>query len=216
MYSSPPAKSVAYRKVSAIAIVLTIYQISILYFDVFSRSLLADTVHGVTDLAPLLGTTYLLARMWGSEAIFLKKRRFWLFIGVWSLALGGLLVAGESAYDLLNGATGTLRSPQLLFAAILGAGGNWWMHRILHNVTHKDKDSLDKLNLSHVFWDGILSLAVIVAFLTGSPIVDRVLAIIVGAIVLPLLACMRWKDDGHDHKHADGHATHDECAHHHD
>lgn len=90
------------------------------------------------------------------------------------------------------------------------------MHRILHGVAHEDKDSLDKLNLSHVFWDGILSLAVIVAFLTGSPIVDRVLAIIVGAIVLPVLARMRWKDDGHNHAHAHVHEPHDECGHHHD
>ena len=82
------------------------------------------------------------------------------------------------------------------------------MHQILDTVAHEDRDALDHNNLDHVFWDMILSLAVLIAYLSGAPLVDRLIAIVVGLFVLPYLAWKRWKEDGdendrhaHDHEH---------------
>lgn len=201
MWNASPAKAAAYGKASIIGLLLTLVQIFILFFIVSSRTLGADTMHSAGDLATLAGTTYLLFRTWASEQEYLRRYRQWLLFGVLSLALGGLGVAGESLYDLWSGASGTIRAWPLLFAAGLGAAGNWWMHRIVHAATHKNRDALDRNNLDHMAWDGVLSLAVFVAYLSGTPFVDRLIAIVVGLFVLPYLAWKRWKEDGHEHKH---------------
>ncbi|OGZ07778.1 MAG: hypothetical protein A2942_02875 [Candidatus Lloydbacteria bacterium RIFCSPLOWO2_01_FULL_50_20] len=205
MWTPSPAKAAAYKKACLIGLLLTVLQLFILFFVVASRTLGADTMHSFNDLATLLGTTYLLGRTWETESLFLKKRRSWLRFGVWSLALGGLFVAGESLFDLLSGVTGHVRSWPLLVIAIAGALGNWRMHRILDSVAHEERDALDKNNLDHVLWDMVLSLAVLLSFLVGVPLVDRLIAIIVGLFILPYLAWKRWEEDSDEHTHHDSH-----------
>ncbi|MDO8490236.1 MAG: cation transporter [bacterium] len=217
MWNASPAKAAAYWKALRIGLLLTGTQLFILFFVVASRTLGADTMHSANDALTLFGTAYILGRSWTSETVFLKWRRRWLLVGVWSLALGGLFVAGEALHDILEGAGGAIRSWPLLFAAILGAAGNWRMHQILDTVAHEERDALDHNNLDHVFWDMILSLAVLAAYLSGAPLVDRLIAIVVGLFVLPYLAWKRWKEDGdgygnHEHEHNNEHHDH---KHHH-
>lgn len=208
MWSASTAKAAAYGKALRIGLLLTFIQLFILFFVVASRTLGADTMHSGNDALTIFGTAYILGRSWPSETVFLKWRKRWLLVGVWSLALGGLFVAGEALYDITDGVDGAIQSWPLLFAAGLGAAGNWRMHQILDTVAHEDRDALDHNNLDHVFWDMILSLAVLIAYLSGAPLVDRLIAIVVGLFVLPYLAWKRWKEDGdendrhaHDHEH---------------
>lgn len=209
MWNPSPVKAAAYGKASAIGLLLTGLQFSVLFFIVASRTLGADTVHSAGDLLALLGTAFLLFRTWGSEVAFLKARRRWLLVGVWSLALGGLVVAGESLVDLLsNDWVGNVRSWQLPIIALGSAAGNWWMHRIIDSATHGKRDALDKNNLDHMLWDGVLSLAVFVSYLFGTTLVDRLIAIGVGLFVLPYLAWKRWKEGADKHIHNDHEHNH--------
>src|SRR3989338_5725647 len=206
MWSASTAKAAAYGKSLRIGLLLTFIQLFILFFVVASRTLGADTMHSGNDALTIFGTAYILGRSWPSETVFLKWRKRWLLVGVWSLALGGLFVAGEALYDITDGVDGAIQSWPLLFAAGLGAAGNWRMHQILDTVAHEDRDALDHNNLDHVFWDMILSLAVLIAYLSGAPLVDRLIAIVVGLFVLPFLAWKRWKEDGDEndrHAHED-------------
>jgi len=206
MWNASPAKAAAYRKAFYIGLLLTLTQLFILFFVVLSRTLGADTVHSAADLATLWGTMYLLGRTWVNEEMFLKRRRQWLCFGVWSLALGGLFVGGESLFHLLGDEVSS--QPQswlLLLTALLGAIGNWRMHNILEAVTHADRDALDKNNLDHVFWDMILSLGVFVSgcsmWILGTSAIDHFIAVLVGFIILPYLAWKRWKEDKDEHGH---------------
>ena len=210
MWNASPAKAAAYGKASSIGLLLTVFQLFIFFLVVASRTLGADTMHSAGDLITLGGTTLLLWRTWENEAAYLNARRRWLLVGVWSLVLGGLFVAGESLHDLLGGAEGTVRSWTLPLVALVSAGGNWWMHHIIHCATHEDQDALDRNNLDHMFWDGVLSLAVFVSYLFGTALIDRLIAIVIGGLVLPYLAWKRWKEDGerdnlHNKKHAHPH-----------
>ena len=218
MWNPSPAKAAAYKKAFCIGLLLTCVQLFILFFLVASRTLGADTIHSVGDLLTLGGTALLLAQTWANEDVFLKKRRMWLSFGAWSLALGGLFIAAESSLDLWHGgASVQLRAWPLFVAALGGALGNWWMHHTVHSATHVHRDALDRNNLDHMFWDGVLSFAVFLSYVFGTTLIDHVLAIVIGAFVLPFLAWKRWKEDGDDHgaERTNEHTAHGHDEHHH-
>lgn len=203
------AKAAQYRKALPIGAFLFLFQMSILVWVVFSRALSADTFHALLDVLTLTGTTFLFSKTWTSKKEFARGERTWLLIGVWSLAIGGLIVGSEAVAHLLNASTS--RVPMawpVLIAALVGAGGNLWMHRILDSVEDVAHDHLHKNNLDHVFWDMVLSFAVFVSgcsmWFFQTMAFDSWIAIGIGFFVLPYFAWKRLSESG-THKHAHTH-----------
>jgi|GEM_PF-3866666 len=204
------AKAAQYKKALPIGAFLFLFQSSILTWIVFSRALGADTFHALLDFVTIAGTTFLYSRNWVCEVAFKKSERRWLFVGVWSLGLGGVMVGGEALHHLLFGQTsGVPPAWPILVAALVGAVGNWWMHNILDSVDDAEHDHLHKNNLDHVISDAALSLTV---FISGcsmwyfqSMAIDSMIAVLVGLIVLPYFAIKRWRgatlglQHGHHH-----------------
>lgn len=200
------AKAACYQKALPIGAFLFLFQMAILIWVVFSRALGADTFHALLDVLTLAGTTYLFRQTWKSEEEFERYEHRWLLVGVISLGLGGIMVGIESASCLLKGTSSTPPPAwPLLIAALVGAIGNWRMHHLLGSVEDAEHDHLHKNNLDHVFWDMILSFAVLCSgcsmLLFATSAIDSWIATVVGFIILPYLALKRWKEGVHEHAH---------------
>jgi divalent metal cation (Fe/Co/Zn/Cd) transporter len=204
----PPSlvKAAAYKKARNIGILLTLFQLFILLVLAASRTLWTDTLHSIGDLTTLAGTAYLLGSTWESAHEFEHQKQKWLLFGVWSLALGGIIIAGEAASHIyLYGLSAPPPSWPIIIAALAGALGNWRMHHILDSVEHSKEDVLHKNNIDHVKWDMILSSFVFISgilmYLSHTTAFDHFIAIVVGLLVLPYLALKRWREHKKGHHH---------------
>ncbi len=216
MHHAHPTKAAIYRKACAIGILLSLTQIAILFISK-SYTLGADTLHSIGDNITLAATAYLFARAWANQEVFTRRKRWCLLLSVWSLGLGGFLIAIEAFVHLVfEGAVVTISPLSVMAAGLIGWVGNRHMHKVLHAVETHDHDALHRSNLDHVFWDMVTSGAV---FLSGlcmllfhTTFIDHVIAIIVGGFILPYLALKRWGEGNEEVEHHCEHHAH----HHHD
>jgi divalent metal cation (Fe/Co/Zn/Cd) transporter len=183
-----------------------LFQLFVLLVLAASRTLWADTLHSIGDLTTLAGTAYLLGSTWESEDAFTHQQQKWLLFGVWSLALGGIIIAGEAVAHLYShGLSAPPPSWPILIAALAGALGNWRMHHILDSVEHSGEDALHKNNIDHVKWDMILSSFVFISgvlmYFSHTTAFDHFIAIVVGLCILPYLAMKRWREHKEGHHH---------------
>ena len=192
-------------KAVLVTLAIVLLQSIIVWKFIASTTLKGDTFHAASDLFVNVGAfavAFIASRGYKHHE---NLRRWFSYIGIALLVVGGVWVAIE-AYVRLWFAPVRLMNEWLMVTGIVGGMGNFWVHRIIDRMPKEDRTHTHEILDAHVLSDMALSMVVVLAgalgYFFGWYRADPILSILVGAWMLSLaktLVSMRGQDCDHNH-----------------